>query len=194
MQHLFTTALAALDHNVIFGALIGIECLFLMSRVPLRRVFIFWGMLLPTLIAAGLLDKVMGGALRPVHAAFLAPFLELLMAAAGAGALVAIYQRISSIDTGHDAELLLFASIAALLVALPRLNGGNTGPSAIIGSAAAMWLGYGIGLVCFASLGGRLRKIITGGRFAGPILFLWTFAIVALAVGAVTGLRFGHHP
>jgi hypothetical protein len=191
MTHCLDIPLGAIDRNVVFGALIGVETLFLVSQSRVRGAVALWGMLLPALLCAGSIEVFVVSLLRSMHAAYLSPFFCLLIAAGFAQTITAIHRRGYHVGGEDDGNLLLFASMTALLITLPNWGGARLTWSLMLVSAGSLWLGFGIGLACFASLGPRLHGLAKGSRVTGVILFILTLAVIATALGGVTGLRIG---
>lgn len=181
---------AILDRNVVFGALIGLESMYALTRVHQNGTARLWLLLLPLLALASILSLLFNRACAFCSCGFLVPFLVTVVAAAGAAFMAAAHKKFNRRAHEQEASFLFFASIAALLIAVAWWRPATASIASSLRPALELWAGYGFGLACFTSLGVRLHPIAVASRFGGIALFYLTVALIGLAMGGVMGLVF----
>lgn len=185
IAELFTTIL---DRNVVFGALIGLESMYVLTRVHQNETVRLWLLLLPLLALASLLALLFTSVCARLSLGFLVPFLVTVVAAAGAAFMAAVHKKFNRRSHEQEASFLFFASIAALLIAAAWWRPAIASVASTLRPAIELWAGYGFGLACFTSLGVRLHPSAVASRFGGIALFYLTIALVGLAMAGVMGI------
>jgi hypothetical protein len=185
IAELFTNVL---DRNLVFGALIGLESMYVLTRVHQNGTARLWLLLLPLLALSSLSHLLFDRVCTLYSLGFLVPFLVTVVAAAGAAFMVAVHKKINRRAHEQEASFLFFASIAALLIATAWQKPVTASIASSLRPALEMWAGYGFGLACFTSLGARLHPFTTASRFGGIALFYLTIALITLTMSGVMGL------
>ncbi len=179
-----------IERGCVFSAIVGAESLYLFLFANRRRMLLFWGSLLPVLAVFAVVDFELHAALSRAYLEFAYPFLMALVAAAGASVLVGVFRHGS--EKGSSApgeELLLFASFTALLLMLSQecLESSSLVPACT--NAIIMWMGYGMGVLAFWSLGHKLRH--QGQSQARSVVMLFCIlAIVGATLAGFSGMKF----
>ena len=186
---LMVSLLSSFNHNIVFGALVGLETIFLVARAPKQRLFPMWCVLLPLLCAGALIDHRMVTMLHSSRYECLFPFFATVVAAAGASLAMGIKNRTDGEEPNLETDFLMYASIAALLMVLPWWTPVAGGARPWLSSALDLWLGYGTALVSFASLGPRLFNRGSPSGLLGYALFLAAVVIIAIAFSGMHGLQ-----
>jgi hypothetical protein len=188
MQFLKDLIQEPVERGCVFSALVGAESLYLFLLANRRRMMLFWVSLLPVLAAYALVDFAMHTALSRAYLEFAYPFLMALLAAAGASVLVGVFRYGS--DTSLPAEnTLLFASFTALLLMLSQESPQGGSPLKACAEAAYLWLGYGLGVLAFWSLGHKLRHNAPLPARSMVILYC-ILAIVGATLAGFSGMKF----
>jgi hypothetical protein len=185
ISEIFTSIL---DRNLVFGALIGLESMYVLTRVHQNGTARLWLPLLPLLALASLSHFLFDRFCNHYSLGFLIPLLVTVVAAAGAAFMVAVHKKFNRRAHEQEASFLFFASIAALLIATAFQKPVTPSIASSLRPALELWAGYGFGLACFTSLGARLHPFTTASRFGGIALFYLTIAIIGLAMSGVMGL------
>jgi hypothetical protein len=186
---LIASFLNSFNHSIVFGTLIGLESLFLVARAPKRRLLPLWSVLLPLLCAAAFIDHRLIALLRSLNYEYLFPFFTTLVAAAGASFIMMLIYRTHGEEANSEANLLVFASIAALFMALPWWTPGTGGVHQWLSSAFELWAGYGTALLCFAALGPRLFNRGSSSGLFGCALFFVSVVMIGVALSGIQGLQ-----
>jgi hypothetical protein len=177
-----------IEHGCVFSALIGAESLYLFLLANRKRMMLFWVSLLPVLAIYALVDLAMRTALSRAYLDFAYPYLVALLAAIGASVLVGMIRYGSESNsslTGEDT--LLFASFTALLLMLSHESAQIASPQLACTQAIYLWLGYGLGVLVFWSLGNKLR--LHGRSPARSVVIL--FCILAIVGATLAGFSGG---
>ena len=188
-SRLMVSLLSSFNHNIVFGALVGLETIFLVARAPKQRLLPMWCVLLPLLCAGAWIDHRMIAMLHSSRYEYLFPFLATVVAAAGASLVIGIKHRTDGKEPNLETDFLVYASIAALLMALPWWTPVAGGARPWLSSALDLWVGYGTALVSFASLGPRLFNRGSPSGLLRYALFLTAVVIIAIAFSGMHGLQ-----
>jgi hypothetical protein len=180
--------LDAINHNVLFGGLIGCESMYVLTRVHQNRSPLLWALLLPLLLAVSLVDYSLAMFLRMVSCTFLLPLCVTLVAAAAATLITAVHKQYNRRTHEKQAGLLFFVSMTALCIAVAFWHTSGPTVATSLQSALSLWAGYGIGLACFASIGVKLNAFMTTSRYAGMALFYLTLSLIGLFMAGLAGL------
>jgi hypothetical protein len=185
IAELFTTIL---ERNVVFGALIGLESMYVLTRVHQNGTAQLWLLLLPLLALASLLSLLFNAVCARLSLGFMVPFLVTVVAAAGATFMAAVHKKFNRRAHEQEASFLFFASIAALLIAVAWWRPAIASIASTLRPAVELWAGYGFGLACFTSLGVRLHPSAVASRLGGIALFYLTMAFIGLTMVGIAGL------
>jgi hypothetical protein len=190
MQFLKDLIQEPVERGCVFSALVGAESLYLFLLANRRRMMLFWVSLLPVLAAYALVDFAMHTALSRAYLEFAYPFLMALLAAAGASVLVGVFRCGSDRDASLPGEnTLLFASFTALLLMLSHESSPGSSPLKACAEASYLWLGYGLGVLAFWSLGHKLRHNAPSPARSVVILYC-ILAIVGATLAGFSGMKF----
>jgi hypothetical protein len=188
------------ERGCVFSALVGAESLYLFLLANRRRMMLFWGSLLPVLAVYALVDFAMHAALSRAYLEFAYPYLMALLAAAGASVLVGAIRYGSNRDPSVSGasfpapsfpaeDTLLFASFTALLLMLSQQSVQAGSPLLACADASYLWLGYGMGVLAFWSLGHKLRLQQRSSAMSVVILYC-ILAIVGATLAGFSGSKF----
>jgi Na+-translocating ferredoxin:NAD+ oxidoreductase RnfA subunit len=177
-----------LDHNVVFGALIGLESMYVLTRVHQNGTFRLWLLLLPLLILTSLGALLLSWMSASLSCNQLVMFFITIVAATGATLMVELHKKFNRRAHEQEASFLFFASITALFIIATWHVPKTVSLASSLKSALSTWAGYGFGLACFTSVGVRLHPFTIASRFGGIALFYLTIAIIGLAMIGVMGL------
>jgi hypothetical protein len=178
-----------IERNCVFGAIVGVESLYLLMLVNRRRIAILWSLLLPLLAAYALVDTALSVGLigTPLITAY--PYFMALVAAAGATLLLYLNEMFSGkAKLGTAEELLLFASFTALLMTVSQWSAENVNSVQKFTSAIYIWIGYGLGALAFWCIG---RKLCINAKSPskGIGLLYILLAIVSAVLAGFSGLK-----
>jgi hypothetical protein len=179
-----------LDHNVVFGAIIGLESMYVLTRVHQNGTFKLWLLLLPLLAISSFCALLFNRLCVTLSCGHMLPFFITIVAAAGAALMAELHKKFNRRAHEQEAPFLFFASITALLIITAWHDPKTVSLASSLSSAIATWAGYGFGLACFTSLGARLHPFTVASRFGGIALFYLTIAIIGLVMNGVMGLVF----
>ena len=178
------------ERGCVFSALLGAESLYLFLLANRRRMMLFWGSLLPVFAAYALVDFAIHTALSRAYLEFAYPYLMAFVAAAGASVLVGVIRYGSERNPSVPAEdTLLFASFTALLLMLSQQSLQAGSPWLACAGATYLWLGYGMGILAFWSLGHKLRLHVRSPARSVVILYC-ILAIVGATLAGFSGSKF----
>jgi uncharacterized membrane protein SirB2 len=178
------------ERGCVFSALVGAESLYLFLLANRRHLTLFWISLLPVLAGYALADFAIHTALSRAYLEFVYPYLMALLAAIGASILVGMMRYGSDSKASPAGEdTLLFASFTALLLMLSQQSSPSNSPWLVCTGAVYLWLGYGMGLLAFWSLGHRLRHNAQSPARNITILFC-ILAIVGATLAGFAGGKF----
>ena len=136
IAELFTTIL---ERNVVFGALIGLESMYVLTRVHQNGTARLWLLLLPLLALASLLSLLFNAVCARLSLGFMVPFLVTVVAAAGATFMAAVHKKFNRRAHEQEASFLFFASIAALLIAVAWWRPAITSIASSLRPAVELW-------------------------------------------------------
>jgi Na+-translocating ferredoxin:NAD+ oxidoreductase RnfA subunit len=177
-----------LDHNVVFGALIGLESMYVLTHTHQNGTFRLWLLLLPMLMLSSLTPLPISWISASLSNHHLFPFFITIVAAACATAMAEFHKKFNRRANEQEASFLFFASIAALCIVAAWHDQKSVSLASSVTSALSTWAGYGIGLAVFTSLGVRLHPFTVASRFGGIALLYATIAIIGLAMTGVMGI------
>jgi hypothetical protein len=177
-----------LDHNVVFGALIGLESMYVLTRVHQNGTFTLWLLLLPLLAISSFCALLFSKVCVALSCGHMLPFFITIVAAAGAALMAELHKKFNRRAHEQEASLFFFASITALFIIAAWQDPKAVSLVSSLNSALSTWAGYGFGLACFTSVGVRLHPFAIASRFGGIALFYLTIAIIGLAMIGVMGL------
>ena len=179
-----------IDKNVLFCACIGIESMYLLTRIHQNGSVRLWLLLLPLLALCGIAGFLVSKGCALLSCGFLVPFIITGIAAIGAGIITGVHKRFNRRSHEQEASFLFFASMTALMIVTAWNNGYAATATVVSGVTSALetWAGYGIGLACFASIGVRLHPSATASRLGGIALFYLSLALAGLAFGGAMGM------
>ena len=178
----------ALDRNVVFSALIGLESMYILTRVHQNGTFTLWLLLLPLLAISSSCAFLFSKVCVALSCGHMLPFFITIVAAAGATFMAELHKTFNRRAHEQEASFLFFASITALFIIAAWHDPKTISLASSLNSALSTWAGYGFGLACFTSVGVRLHPFTTASRFGGIALFYLTIAITGLAMIGVMGL------
>jgi len=188
MQFLKDLIQEPIERGCVFSAIVGAESLYLFANR--RRLLLFWGSLLPVLAVFALIDFELHAALSRAYMEFAYPYLVALLAAVGASVLVGVFRYGSDkASSTVGEETLLFASFTALLLMLSQQSIESSSLLPACTDAIYMWLGYGMGVLVFWSLGHKLRH---QGQSQGRsvVMLFCILAIVGATLAGFSGMKF----
>jgi|WetSurMetagenome_2_1015567.scaffolds.fasta_scaffold42406_2 hypothetical protein len=177
-----------IDHNVVFGGLIGLESMYVLTRVHQNGTFKLWLLLLPLLAISSFCALLFSRVCVTFSCSHMLPFFITIVAAAGATLMAELHKKFNRRAHEQEAPFLFFASITALLIVASWHDPKTVSFASSLNSALSTWAGYGFGLACFTSAGVRLHPFAIASRFGGIALFYLTIGIIGLAMIGVTGL------
>ncbi|MBN1130021.1 MAG: hypothetical protein JXA71_13605 [Chitinispirillaceae bacterium] len=162
--------------------------MYLFTHTHQHRTFLLWALLLPLLAATSLTDHLLAQLLTLLRLHFLLPLLITTVSTAAALVMYRVYAHINRRAHEKENSVLFFASMAALMIAAAWWKPPQQSLLAPLLSTLELWIGYGLGLLCFASIGARLHNIAPKSRLAGVALVFLTLALIGLAMGGVAGM------
>jgi hypothetical protein len=179
----------SIEHNCVFGAIVGAESLYLFLLFNRKRIELLWSMLVPFLLVYALIDSALRVGLSHTLFVSATPYITALLGTAAAMVLVRVHELTSrSPRLATDQEILLLASLTALFLAVSNWDFAQRTSMQSCVKAVVIWIGYGFGVLTFWSLGRKLRENI-GSQARGIILLYLVLAIVGVILTGFSGLK-----